>query len=353
MDSQVIFNPADSKFKTPNRQFQGIPAIAETSDGALWAAWYSGTLGEGAGNFVILVKSEDKGKSWSEPLLAIDPPGEKSRAYDPCLWVDPKERLWLFWARSENGWYDGRAGVWSMRLDKPENASSKWSEPVRHCDGVMMNKPTITSKGEWLFPVGHWKLGDSPLELAFSKAYVSDGDGEAWTLRGQADVPDRSFDEHMIVERKDASLWMLVRTKYGIGESFSFDDGRTWTPGQDSKLGGPCSRFFIRRLKSGRLILVNHKSKKRDNLTAWLSEDDGKTWKGELLLDEREGVSYPDGVECADGKIRVIYDFNRGDNYSLGKDKEILMAVFEESEVLAGKLSKPGSKLKQIVNKAG
>ncbi len=29
----------------------------------------------------------------------------------------------------------------------------------------------------------------------------------------------RAFDEHIIVERKDESLWLLARTKYGIGES--------------------------------------------------------------------------------------------------------------------------------------
>ena len=31
----------------------------------------------------------------------------------------------------------------------------------------------------------------------------------------------RQFDEHMFVERKDGSLWLLVRTNYGIGESIS------------------------------------------------------------------------------------------------------------------------------------
>ena len=50
-------------------------------------------------------------------------------------------------------------------------------------------------------------------------------------LRGHADVPMRSFDEHMIVQKKDGTLWMLVRTFDGLGESFSSDGGFTWTPG--------------------------------------------------------------------------------------------------------------------------
>ena len=91
-------------------------------------------------------------------------------------------------------------------------------------------------------------------------------------------------------------LWMLVRTLYGIGQSFSSDHGRTWSLGEDSLLGGPNSRFFIRRLASGRLLLVNHADisaaaaaalcregktwRPRRKLTACLSEDDGKTWQG-------------------------------------------------------------------------
>ena len=43
----------------------------------------------------------------------------------------------------------------------------------------------------------------------------------------------------MIVERKDGSLWMLVRTQYGIGQSVSVDKGATWSQGGPSGSGGP------------------------------------------------------------------------------------------------------------------
>jgi hypothetical protein len=33
----------------------------------------------------------------------------------------------------------------------------------------------------------------------------------------------------MIVELRDGSLWMLARTKAGISESHSADQGRTWS----------------------------------------------------------------------------------------------------------------------------
>jgi len=151
-----------------------------------------------------------------------------------------------------------------------------------------------------------------------------------------------------IIERIDGSLWMLVRTFYGIGESISFDKGKTWNKGKPTNIGGPSSRFFIRRLYSGNLLLVNHYNfTGRNNLTAMISKDDGKTWEGFLLLDERDNVSYPDGVQAEDGRIFVVYDRER---YGA---KEILMAVFTEEDVISGKCVTEKARLKVLVDKAG
>ena len=57
----------------------------------------------------------------------------------------------------------------------------------------------------------------------------STDNGESFERLGGSNVPRRSFDEHMILELKDGSLAMFVRTEYGIGVSYSFDSGKTWT----------------------------------------------------------------------------------------------------------------------------
>ncbi|NQX69954.1 exo-alpha-sialidase [Paenibacillus alba] len=331
------------------RQWQGIPGIECAPDNRLWAAFYSGGTGEGPSNYVALVKSEDRGQSWSDLLYVIDPP-EQVRAFDPCLWKDPAGRLWVFWSQSYS-WYDGRCGVWASVCADPGADTIVWTNPRRIADGIMMNKPTVLKNGEWLLPIAVWACHESPLnelpEQAFSNVYVSTDAGASFQLRGSADIPNRHFDEHMIVERGDGSLWMLVRAFYGIGESISYDGGRTWSPGKPTVLGGPSSRFFIRRLQSGRLLLVNHYGfKGRSHLTAMLSEDDGLTWKGGLVLDERADISYPDGVEDREGLIYVIYDRERE------KAKEILMAVFTEEDVEAGACVSEHAALQHLVNKA-
>lgn len=64
------------------------------------------------------------------------------------------------------------------------------------------------------------------------------------------------------------------------------------------------------------------------------------------MLDERRGVSYPDGQQTADGLIRIVYDYNRT------SDRQILMATFREEDVAAGKPVSKAVKLRQVVSQA-
>lgn len=339
------------EYSTGRRQWQGIPGIERTPNGRLLATWYSGGDTEGPENYVLLVTSEDDGRSWSDPLLIIDPP-TPVRAFDPVLWHAPDGVLWLFWSQSY-GLFDGRGGVWAIQCSDSSAATLTWTEPRRIFDGVMMNKPTVMRDGKWVAPGAIWSHPHAGFveradmrELRYSNVYASPNDGESWKLLGQADVPNRQFDEHMIVERRDESLWMLVRTNSGIGEAVSRDGGKNWIPSRGNVLEGPCSRFFIRRLCSGRLLLINHyRFQGRNNLTATLSDDDGKTWYGHLVLDERQDVSYPDGIETSEGVSYVIYDRERT------RAREILLASFTEADVEAGKPVSKVCRLKQLVNR--
>lgn len=92
--------------------------------------------------------------------------------------------------------------------------------------------------------------------------------------------------------------------------------------------------------------MVRHNSTdaptRRANLTAFLSENDGRTWVGELELDERYGVSYPDGFQSMDGAIHIAYDHLR-------EDGEFLMATFREEDVLAGKAVSGKCRFRQVI----
>lgn len=351
-----LFYPGP-QYHSSTRQWQGVAGIERTSGGRLWASWYSGGKNEGSENYVLLVWSDDDGTTWSAPSVVIDPPGAV-RAFDPVLWRDPLDRLWWFWTQSEEH-YDGRCGVWAIIAEQPDDREPVWSAPRRLADGVLMNKATVLSSGEWLLPVTIWD--HSPItHPAIAEAdriphvLASLDEGKTWSRRGGARFENRSCDENMIVERRDGSLWMLVRLTTGIGETVSRDRGFTWSPGRRMDWPHPETRFFIRRLQSGALVMVkNHncfdndwgKQTGRSHLTAFLSRDEGRTWLGGLILDERKLCAYPDGVQAADGRLYVIYDRER-----VGA-REVLFAVFTEEEVLAGKWSAPGSRRKVIIDR--
>jgi len=347
------------KYYSSKRIWQGIPGIEVTSKGRIFSTFYSGGIGEDVGNYVVLLKS-DNGVDFGEPIAVAYL--ENHRCYDPCLWIDPMKRLWFIWSCAPD------FAVYAVICDEPDAKELKWSNVIKIGKDVMMNKPTVLSTGEWLFPVAVWNYGiaaaggfTSEKEDNDRRAFVykSVDTGKKFVKLGGADVKERSYDEHMFLELKDGRIAMYVRTFYGIGVAYSHDRGKTWTEGVDSGLGGPCSRFFIKRLNSGRILLINHDtSSSRSQLTAYLSEDEGNTWKYKLLLDERNSVSYPDVAIGEDGYIYVTYDRERGGFLKTLKDayscaREVLYAKVTENDIINGKIIDSKSKLKCIISKLG
>ncbi len=323
--AHVISSPW--KQHIPPTKRQGVAGIERTASGRLWAVY--GRDVESTRNFQVLKCSDDDGKTWSEVKLMILPRAG-TRAMSASIWIDPQRRLWVFWGQSA-GQADGRFGVWAIRTDDPDTVEPKWSAPQRLGDGIMLNKPTVLANGDWLLTSSVWKADNS------IKVYASTDKGETFTLRSTANIEaaaSRGPDEPMIVERTDGSLWMMVRCR-GLAETISKDQGKTWTPVKKLAIQHCTSRFFLRRLQSGTLLLVKHggiqEKAKREKLMAFISDDDGKTWLGGLMIDEREDVTYPDGVQAMDGTIYLIYDHLRT---PLG---EVLMATFHEEDVRAGK----------------
>lgn len=342
------------------RVWQGIPGIEVTKKGRIFCTFYSGETDEELGNYCVLVKSDDGGK-FTEPIAAVYESGY--RCFDPCIWIDPLDRLWLIWAVTP------KRGCYGAICEDPNAEELVWGEEFFIGHDVMLNKPTVLSTGEWLFPLAVW----NPLQTKFPPLYFSSDaeigafvyktvdHGKSFENIGRIAVQDSQFDEHMVLEMEDGLLKMFIRTKYGIGVSCSYDRGYTWTEGENSGLENPNSRFFIRRLKSGRILLIKHLKgvgKKRTKLAALLSEDEGKTWKYQLLLDDRDNVSYPDAVEANDGYIYITYDRERGagrrsmaEVYTCAR--EILYAKISEKDIIAGKLVDKKSKLRCCVSKLG
>ncbi len=317
----------------PDQTWRGIPGIERSPGGRLFLSWFSGGKQEpDEPNRVYLQISDDDGETFTEPIVLADPPGA-TRAFDPCLWLDPRGRLWYIYNVSNRE--EGRHGVWVRRCDDPDAATLEWSEPRRLGFDVpfcfRINKPTVLSTAEWLLPVtwapdgaNEWFAGESQVH----GCAVSTDEGNSWTLHGGVKTPPWGL-ENMFIERSDGVVVAYMRCDAGtIWESVSSDRGRTWGEGYPTTITNPGSRFFLRALASGRWLLINSPDPTaRTGLVAMLSDDEGKTWGPPLVLDDRTDVSYPDACQAADGTIYAVHDRER---YGA---MEILLSIFTEGDL--------------------
>lgn len=368
MPPEVHTPPLPARYHDHNRMFLCGPGIAVSPGGRLWVTFKTGDIGEDEDNCTLVVTSGDKGESWSDPVLAVDIPGPV-RTNDPGIWTDPEGRVTLMFGQV-HGFWDGRGGLWTMTAENGDEENTKWSEPLRLSDGYTKNKPFVTEDGKWLYLIehmgpdawrGHLRPGpptDPALihprpELNHANVFVSEDQGKSLRYYGHAKIPDKdkTYQEHMVVEKRDGTFWMLGRTKYGIGESFSKDQGKTWTEMAPAKgIQGPSSRTFFQRLASGNLLLIKNgaginEPSGRTHMTAYLSEDDGATWPHQLLLDER-ATSYPDAAQDAEGAIHIVHDFERHGA------KVVCYHRITEADLRAGKRVGEGSLLGGIANQA-
>ncbi len=334
-------------FSEEKRKWTSAPCVCKMPNGELYCTFSADNNGgdEDANNYSVIMKSKDEGKTW-ETITIIDHP-DSVRLHEPILWKDEDDVLWHLWSQSYE-WWDGRAGVWAMKA-KFLGDEIVWSKPKRLCNGVLANTPITLADGSIIMPVSIWKWERVKWhyfpKLQNSSVYISYDRGESFHYVGGADESETIFDENMVVERKDKSLYMIIRGRDKISYSISYDKGKNWSE-PEKLMDHTGSRSFITKFPSGRYLLItNDDAKARKNMAAFLSEDECKTWTKKLMIDERFSTTYPSGCVTSDGRVYVAYDYNRYD------DEEIYIASFTEKELCDGKISDENSFLKRLVVK--
>lgn len=350
----LLYRPTDPAYGEDVRNFQGCPSIAVTRGGRIYLAWYSGGIREPhIENYNLVIYSDDKGATWSDPLLVIPSSRELwIHALDIQLFTDPDGRLHIYWVQNnacpapevmpeakpgqplvavEGVLFDDFThAMWETVCDDPDADEPHFS-PARFLDiGFLRCKPLVTASGRWI------ACNYDQVDPRYGYS-ISDDGGKSFSRRYGPEKIATPFDETMCYERRDGSIRMLARSGKGeLGECYSYDGGLTFGEASLSGIDGPNTRFFVGRLPSGRLLLVKNDDRTvRRNMTACLSEDDGVTWPYKALIDARPDVSYPD-VDLLDGKILLTYDRERT------KAKEILFVAFTEEDIINGTIPAPG-----------
>ncbi len=327
---QVVLNA-----RALGQSWAGIPGIEVTPGGRLYVSCFSGGDTEPhPENTAYMTMSDDGGRTFGPPTV-MAAPRDGSRVFDPTLWIDPLGRLWLIFNRGNKD--TAEHGVFARICAEPDAPVPAWGEEFRVGYGApfsfRMNTPTVLSTGEGLMPVTHaaepvhaWFAGPAQRQ----GVGISRDQGRTWSLHGAVEAPHWAL-ENMIMERRDGTLVMYIRTGAGvIWQSLSTDRGLTWSAGEPTHIANPGSRFFIRVLPDGDWLLINSPDPtRRTGIAASLSSDEGATWHGQLWLDDRDAVSYPDAACAADGTIYAVHDRQRGGQ------GETLLSVFRKADVMA------------------
>ena len=343
---EILKNPKSSRFWEDIRVFQGCPTLAVTKGGRIYVGWYAGGLREPhMDNYNVLVYSDDEGESWTEPIIIIPSNKEKLiHALDIQLFVDKEGALHLCWVQNNvcpvgdiipdkqprvpdvtvdgHHFNDFGHSEWEIVCTDPDAQRPVFSKPRYIFSGFMRCKPTFLNNGDILY-FDYDQLND---RYGYS---ISKDNGKTFTHYYGGKKLATLFDETMAYQMTDGTLRMFARTSLGcLAESYSYDNGLTWTEAKESGIVCANTRFFVSRTPTGRIILVvNDSPDTREKITVYLSDDDGKSWKYKKCIDPRLGLSYPD-VDFYGDKIYITYDHGR--EFA----RQILFAAFTEQDII-------------------
>ena len=288
--------------------------IAETPDG-LVAAWFGGTK-ERNPDVCIWVSRYENGR-WTEGqnvANGIMPNGERFATWNPVLYQVPNGELWLFYKVGPNvaGW----TGHWM----KSQDHGRTWSESEQLPEGFLgpiKNKPVMLSDGTIMCPSSREGAGGWRVVME----YTRDG-GKTWQKTEPLnDGEEMAAIQPSITFHKDGSLQILCRSKNrAILESWSMDNGMTWSPMAKSTLPNNNSGTDAVTLSDGRSLLVyNHvlppgdlAKGPRTPLNVSVTND-GKKWYAAAVLESSpiSQYSYPSVIQTSDGLVHVVYTWRR------------------------------------------
>lgn len=312
--------PKSCKIVTNEYIFEKAPfqechasTIIELNDGSLLSAWFGGT-GEGNEDVGIWT-SVKKGDSWTAPIEVVNGiVGDSLRfpCWNPVLFrtnsvvslyykIGPNPREW-----------------WGMVVHSTDEGQT-WSAPEKLPDGILgpiKNKPVVLTSGVILSPSsietndGQWH----------SHIERSTDDGKTWEkINIDPENPAKAIQPTLLLYPEDKIQALMRSNQNYIMESWSVDEGKTWSPLAKTKVLNPNSGIDGVTLHSGLQVLIYNPMESgadwvngRNKLNVAVSTD-GINWQDVAILENQQSgeFSYPSVIQASDKTVHVVYTSNR------------------------------------------
>ena len=310
---------------TPEHPRNMEGAMIRLLDGRILLAWdhhYEAEPSDFSPGRVSAMASADRARTWGAPFtLQENVAGFNVHA--PAFLRLPSGRLAFFCVHQD----DHDCSREFVRFSGDDGAT--WTEPQlitpdRVRQYMHHHRAVLLPTGRILLPMC-WAPDHRVPGANFPVVcWYSDDQGATWH-RGRQEIvlPRRGAMEPVVVERRDGSLLMSIRTQLGDQyRAVSHDGGETWTDVRPMGLVGSESPAMLRRIPStGDLLIIwNHETdpteRRRTPLTAAISRDDGDTWENvrDLEHDPAYSYAYPTLYFQEDEVVLTYYVAPRGVN---------------------------------------
>lgn len=292
--------------------------ICETTRG-LVAAWFGGTKEKNPD--VSIWTSYHDGGQWSSPVMAADGIQHadlRHPTWNPVLYQSPLDfQTMLFFKVGPNAqdWW----GEMLVSYDRGRSFRERRRLP-EHIDGPVRSKPLLLDDGTLLCPSSSehdhdWRFHFEILDISGDPAL-----GSSWQ-RVEPERQPYQVIQPTLLSHPDGTIQALFRSKNEkIIQSFSKDNGKTWSELEPTELPNNNSGIEALTLKDGRhLILYNHLGGtrkdgwgKRNVLNLAISED-GQKWQAAAFIENEEDgeFSYPSMIQTRDGLVHMTYTWRR------------------------------------------
>ena len=320
-----LFRPGDYDSKNYR-----IPALRVLKDGTLLTAtdkrkFNQDDLPEDID--VVVRRSTDGGHTWSEPVTVAQGNG-RFRGYGDAILIEAADGTVICA-------FVGGAGLWNPTKENPTRSyvtrstdgGKTWSELEDVTDiiyGPTAVRKELRGSNAGFFGSGTGLLltkGEHAGRIMIvtgvvlpgyridNYAFYSDDNGKTWNI---SELAYKGGDESKVVELSDGRVLMSVRQRGERGWNISSDGGETW--GEQQRWSDVCVNACdgdIIRLSDGTLIHSLPNSMKRENVSIFVSTDEGQTWPYSKSICPGKSV-YSSLAELPDGTIGAYIEESGG-----------------------------------------
>lgn len=299
-------------------------SLVETPSGLL-VTFFAGTHENNPDVGIRTSRLVDGEWSWPEEVAdGVENDTLRYPTWNPVLFQPKEGPLYLFYKVGPD------PTTWWGMLKTSDDDGVTWSEAIKlghdgkigHLLGPVKNKPIQLENGTIINP-SSTEIKDEDGDVKWMVHFeISKDNGKTWEVVGPIN-DGIEFDaiQPSVLTYPDGKLQVLCRTRQDvIVESWSEDNGETWSKVSATSLPNPNSGTDAVTLKDGRQLLIyNHTTKKGEepnnrNMLNLAISDDGKNWKPVMTLESKpakSGYSYPAIIQTSDGLVHATYTYMR------------------------------------------